>query len=127
MLKFFKINTIKPIYLLGSIIHNKNVNQEFIKMGAIIIEDKNKTRLVSYPANKVGNVYEMPEGLTIVDELSFNRAGSIYTSVTTTGLNKIILASASPRRKQLLSTITTDFVIIPSNVEENFLYGACRL
>ena len=35
-------------------------------------------------------------------------------------MNKIILASASPRRKQLLSTITTDFVIIPSNVEENF-------
>jgi len=33
-------------------------------------------------------------------------------------MNKIILASSSPRRKQLLSTITEDFEIIPSNAIE---------
>ena len=31
---------------------------------------------------------------------------------------KIILASASPRRKQLLKTIVNDFLIIPSNINE---------
>ena len=35
----------RPIYLLGSIIHNKNVVNSFINKGAILIEDKNKTRL----------------------------------------------------------------------------------
>ncbi len=33
-------------------------------------------------------------------------------------MNTIILASASPRRKQLLSKITTNFEIIPSEAEE---------
>ena len=33
-------------------------------------------------------------------------------------MNKIILASASPRRKQLLKTIIDDFEIIPSNAIE---------
>ena len=32
---------------------------------------------------------------------------------------KIILASASPRRKELLATILPDFQVIPSTVEEN--------
>ena len=31
---------------------------------------------------------------------------------------KVILASASPRRKELLELITKDFEIMPSNVEE---------
>ncbi len=38
-------STSKPIYLLGSIIHNKNVVNNFINKGVILIEDKNKTRL----------------------------------------------------------------------------------
>ena len=33
-------------------------------------------------------------------------------------MNKIILASASPRRKELLTKITPDFDIIPSDAEE---------
>lgn len=32
--------------------------------------------------------------------------------------NKIILASASPRRRELLSVITEDFTVIPSSAEE---------
>lgn len=35
-------------------------------------------------------------------------------------MQEIILASASPRRKQLLKTIVNDFKIIPSDVEEKF-------
>ena len=38
-------NVKRPIYLLGQIIHNKHVVNEFIKKGVIVIEDKNKTRL----------------------------------------------------------------------------------
>ena len=38
-------STPKPIYLLGSVIHNKFVNNEFINKGAIILDDTNKTRL----------------------------------------------------------------------------------
>ena len=33
----------------------------------------------------------------------------------------IILASASPRRKELLSKITNDFLVVPSTIDENFL------
>lgn len=36
---------------------------------------------------------------------------------------KIILASASPRRKELLSLIVPEFEIMPSNVEENIEEG----
>ncbi len=35
----------KPIYLLGQIIHNKHVVDEFIKRGVIVIDDKSKSRL----------------------------------------------------------------------------------
>ena len=31
----------------------------------------------------------------------------------------IVLASASPRRKELLSFITTDFKIVPADIEES--------
>ena len=33
-------------------------------------------------------------------------------------MKKIILASASPRRKELLSRITNDFIIVPSDADE---------
>ena len=35
-------------------------------------------------------------------------------------MKKVILASASPRRKELLSSIIEDFDIIPSNIEESY-------
>ncbi len=35
----------RPIYLLGQIIHNKHVVNDFIKKGVIVVEDKSKTRL----------------------------------------------------------------------------------
>lgn len=34
---------------------------------------------------------------------------------------QIVLASASPRRKELLGLITDDFVIVPSNADENII------
>ena len=36
---------------------------------------------------------------------------------------KIILASASPRRKELLGYITKDFEVIVSNADESFVEG----
>lgn len=36
---------------------------------------------------------------------------------------KIILASASPRRKELLGYITKNFETIVSNINENFIEG----
>lgn len=38
-------NTVRPIYLLGHIIHNKHVVNSLEKQGVIVIEDKSKTRL----------------------------------------------------------------------------------
>lgn len=35
-------------------------------------------------------------------------------------MTKIILASSSPRRKELLKNITDDFIIIPSSIEEKY-------
>lgn len=37
-------NTKRPIYLLGQVIHNKIVMKELISKGAIILDDKSKTR-----------------------------------------------------------------------------------
>ena len=69
----------KPIYLLGSIIHNKTVTNHLVQMGAILIEE-NRTRLsmldristgtVVFSAHGVApNVYEKAKqkGLTILD------------------------------------------------------------
>lgn len=39
-------------------------------------------------------------------------------------MKKIILASASPRRSELLKQIHLEFSVIPANVEENFAEGA---
>lgn len=36
----------------------------------------------------------------------------------------LILASASPRRKELLKKITPDFLVLPSNVDESVLSGS---
>ena len=38
-------NNIKPIYLLGSLIHNEHVMKSLEDLGLILIDDKNKTRL----------------------------------------------------------------------------------
>lgn len=73
-------NCPKPIYLLGSIIHNKNVIEELTNLGAILIEDKNLSReilldkidsgTVIFSAHGVSpNVYKkaIEKGLNIID------------------------------------------------------------
>ncbi len=73
-------NCPKPVYLLGSIIHNKNVIDDLKKSGAILIEDKNISReilldkidsgTVILSAHGVSpNVYKKAEekGLNIID------------------------------------------------------------
>ena len=38
-------NIIKPIYMLGALIHNQHIINELTNLGIIIIDEKNKTRL----------------------------------------------------------------------------------
>ncbi len=73
-------NCPKPIYLLGSIIHNKNVIEDLKKLGAILIEDNNLSKenlidkieygTVIFSAHGVSpNVYKKAKekGLNIID------------------------------------------------------------
>lgn len=54
----------KPIYLLGSIIHNKNVVNDLIKKGVILIEDRNKTRLELLDEINKGSVVFSAHGVS---------------------------------------------------------------
>lgn len=80
-------NTIKPIYLLGSIIHNEHIINEYKEKGVILIDDKNKTRLelldeiyfgtVVFSAHGVSpDVYQkaLDKGLKIIDTTCSNVA-----------------------------------------------------
>lgn len=53
----------KPIYLLGSIIHNKHVINSLIKKGIILIEEKNKTRLELLDQIETGTVIFSAHGV----------------------------------------------------------------
>lgn len=72
--------TIKPIYLLGNIIHNKHVVNKIVDLGVIVLDDKNKSRLelldqinngsIIFSAHGVSPlVYEkaLKKGLNIID------------------------------------------------------------
>ncbi len=66
---------------------------EYFKAVDGVLFTKDGTRLIQYPTSKPGNVYEIPEGVTILDPLSFNRAGapSAWCSAPDGGLRKIII------------------------------------
>lgn len=66
---------------------------EYFKDVDGVLFTKDGTRLIQYPTSKPGNVYEIPEGVTILDPLSFNRAGapSAWCSAPDGGLRKIII------------------------------------
>ena len=78
-------STTKPIYMLGSIIHNEHIINEYKEKGVIIIDDKYKTRLelldninqgtVVFSAHGVSpKVYQkaLDKGLNIVDTTCSN-------------------------------------------------------
>ena len=78
-------NTPKPIYLLGSIIHNSIIIDEYISKGVILIDDSNKSRLelldeinngtVIFSAHGVSHkVYQkaLDKGLNIIDTTCSN-------------------------------------------------------
>ncbi len=46
-----------------------------------VLYNKAGTILVAYPQGKTGNKYEIPEGVTKIDELAFNRNGKLKTIV----------------------------------------------
>ena len=66
---------------------------EYFKAVDGVLFTKDGTRLIQYPTSKPGNVYEIPEGVTILDPLSFNRAGaaSAWCSAADGGLRKVII------------------------------------
>lgn len=66
---------------------------EYFKAVDGVLFTKDGTRLIQYPTSKPGNVYEIPEGVTILDPLSFNRAGapSAWCSAPDGGLRKLII------------------------------------
>ena len=86
-------NTKKPIYLLGSVIHNKYVNEEFIKKGAIILEDKNKTR------------YEL------LDQIN---EGTIIISAH--GVSPKVIAKAKDKNLNIIDTTCPNVSIIHNNI-----------
>jgi len=86
-------NTKKPIYLLGSVIHNKYVNEEFIKKGAIILEDKNKTR------------YEL------LDQIN---EGTVIISAH--GVSPKVIAKAKTKNLNIIDTTCPNVSIIHNNI-----------
>ena len=86
-------NTKKPIYLLGSVIHNKYVNEEFIKKGAIILEDKNKTR------------YEL------LDQIN---EGTIIISAH--GVSPKVIAKAKDKNLNIIDTTCPNVSLIHNNI-----------
>lgn len=93
-------NTKKPIYLLGSIIHNKFVNEEFIKMGAIILENKDKTR------------YEL------LDEIT---EGTIIISAH--GVSPKVIEKAKSKNLDIIDTTCPNVAIIHNKIIENLNNG----
>jgi 4-hydroxy-3-methylbut-2-enyl diphosphate reductase len=57
-------NNIKPIYLLGSLIHNEHVMKSLEDLGLILIDDKNKTRLELLDEIKSGSVIFSAHGVS---------------------------------------------------------------
>jgi 4-hydroxy-3-methylbut-2-enyl diphosphate reductase len=57
-------NNIKPIYLLGSLIHNEHVMKSLEDLGLILIDDKNKTRLDLLDEIKSGSVIFSAHGVS---------------------------------------------------------------
>jgi 4-hydroxy-3-methylbut-2-enyl diphosphate reductase len=57
-------NTIKPIYLLGSIIHNEHIINEYKEKGVILIDNKNKTRLELLDEISFGTVVFSAHGVS---------------------------------------------------------------
>ena len=69
----------RPIYLLGQIIHNKHVVNDFIEKGVIVIEDKTKTRLELLDQINEGTVIFSAHGVS----------PSVYEKAKAKGLNII--------------------------------------
>ena len=57
-------NVKRPIYLLGQIIHNKHVVKDFIDKGAIVVEDKTKSRLELLDSINEGTVIFSAHGVS---------------------------------------------------------------
>lgn len=105
----FATKTIQSYTINGS----ETGSSSKFKVNDGILYSGDGARLVAYPASKVGNTYEMPEGITIIDELSFSRAGSSeYSGVPDTGLKKIVL----PNSYILSTTLPSNYLNVGNNL-----------
>lgn len=78
-----------------------------------VLYDIDVTRQIAYPSAKKSEVYEMPEGIVIIDELSFSRAGSPWHQKDTTGtLKKVIL----PNSYVLKTELPDNYLNVGSNL-----------
>ena len=74
-------NTVKPIYLLGMIIHNKFVCDELKNMGVIILEGNDKISLLENSTKP--NRGKVPSGILFAQEKTLYKA---LTKITSTPL-----------------------------------------
>lgn len=88
-------NTIKPIYLLGHIIHNKHVVKSLEDKGAIIIDDKTKTRL---------------ELLDLINE------GSVIFSAH--GVSPLVFEKAKNKGLNIIDTTCPNVLIVHKRIKE---------
>ncbi len=93
-------NTIKPIYLLGHIIHNKHVVNKLKEKGAIIIDDKSKTRL---------------ELLDLIHE------GSVVFSAH--GVSPLVYQKANDKSLNIIDTTCPNVLIVHKRIKEYLSNG----
>ena len=93
-------STIKPIYLLGSIIHNEHIIEEYKNKGVIVIDDKSKTRLELLDQIHKGTVVFSAHGVS----------PKVYKKAIDKGLN-------------IIDTTCSNVAIIHSRIKEHLANG----
>ena len=81
-------NNKKPIYMLGRIIHNSHVIDRFRKLGIIVLEDKNKTKLELLDEIKEGTVIFSAHG---VSPLVYEKAKSKNLNIVDASCPMVLL------------------------------------
>ena len=93
-------STVKPIYLLGSIIHNEHIIDEYKNKGVMVIEDKSKTRLELLDLINEGTVVFSAHGVS----------PKVYQKALNKGLN-------------IIDTTCSNVSIIHSRIKEHLANG----
>ncbi len=87
------VNVERPIYVLGMLIHNKNVIDDFTKKGVITLEDKSKTRL------------------ELLDEIN---SGTVV--ITAHGASPLVLKKANDKGLNVVDATCKDVTKVHDNI-----------